>query len=484
MQVGVHLGLHKEPLSLTIDPSEAFISAAFREARDQLLNHLHQGARLVALCGAPGMGKTLLLREVERTIRGEGGRVLLLDRGDMADSNLFADQDLVLIDEADHVDDAMLANIVHHASDPARPAVVLASVTSCFDRVRGPLQPHVVTIGPITRADARALILDRVAAAGGDAARFTPEALNLLVAGARGSPRLLITLANNAIVEAAVDGAQQIGTGHVRQAIAMHAGPTDAAPEPEPEPESEPPLPLGPAAFEPVEPSDDLPEMEPDSPRSKRAMILAGIVAALAAAGLWLMQPTSTRSEAPATTAAAPVPADSARAAEPPPPAPAPTPAPAPAPTPTPPQEQQAQQVRPSPAADAAPEPQQVPQAPARRPDVVVRYADNLPGAADAAQRVADVLRAHDYNVVAMRSSSGDVGEASARYFSSGQRDAAEAVNRILSQALQAYAPGTASSVIDMSGSGDAAGEEVIELWVPDAMADAGRPLRLDAPPS
>jgi hypothetical protein len=107
---------------------------------------------------------------------------------------------------------------------------------------------------------------------------------------------------------------------------------------------------------------------------------------------------------------------------------------------------------------------------------VTVRYARDEPGAADAASRVADLLRAHGYDSVAISPEQGRIAQASVRY-PPGEAAAAEAVNRIVEQALRAYDPKvdsrTAPSVV----------AEGLEIRIPDRAATAARPLRLDRPP-
>jgi hypothetical protein len=106
----------------------------------------------------------------------------------------------------------------------------------------------------------------------------------------------------------------------------------------------------------------------------------------------------------------------------------------------------------------------------------VLRYGAAQPGAADAAARVAALLRARGHEV-AVRPAAGRIGQASTRY-PAGARDAAEAVNRAYETVLRAYQPDAASLAIAGAASGGP-----IELWLPDSAAGASRPLRTDAPP-
>jgi hypothetical protein len=106
----------------------------------------------------------------------------------------------------------------------------------------------------------------------------------------------------------------------------------------------------------------------------------------------------------------------------------------------------------------------------------VLRYASEQPGAADAASRIADLLRARGHPVT-LRGGAGRVRQASVRY-PDGQRAAGEAANDAFETLLRAYQPGIASLAI----AGDTP-PGTIELWLPDSAAGASRPLRTDAPP-
>jgi len=107
---------------------------------------------------------------------------------------------------------------------------------------------------------------------------------------------------------------------------------------------------------------------------------------------------------------------------------------------------------------------------------VTVRYSRDEPGAADAASRVADLLRAHGYDDVALAPDQGRIAQASVRH-PPGEGDAAGAVNRIVEQALRAYDPGVASRVAPSVAA------DSFEVRIPDSAARAARPLRLDRPP-
>lgn len=511
MDVIHHFGLHSDPFGSAIDPAAAFESAAFRSAREQLLDQLHQGARLVTLIGAAGTGKSLLLRAVEQIVTAEGRIVQRVDRGDLLNSTPIADSDLLLVDEADRMDDATLAALTHSASDPARPAIVLASAHRILDRLRGPLQPRQVTLGPLTPTDARAFLLDRVACAGGDPKLFSPGALGALTYAADGSPRLLRILASNALFEAALAGARTVDIGHARQAISMHQGvgalPTvDDLPavNETPEPPIDAPSPAGqrvmdadndaaaPASATPGPAAEDIATTDATEPPSTgdaqpppplediaargwiRFAGLGAVVLGLASA-LLLMRPTTDHRSA----------AEKVPNVQTPPRRIAPTPPAAPLvhqpPRPTeakPPAATSRLEAQPPP-----PKPQTAAPPPRIHPAVRLLYAQDQPGAAEASGRVADALRAHGYDITAIDGIPGRIRRASTHYFSTDDRAASATLNQLFVEALRAYQPEATSQIITPGRSRRANKRNTIEIWVPDSAAGASRPLRLDTPP-
>lgn len=535
MDAAGHFGLTRDPFARTVDPADIFESQTFATAREELLREVRHGARLVALVGAAGTGKTLLLQAVEAQLAGESRRVRRVDRGDMIDP--AAPADLLLIDEADRMDDAALVALAKAAADPARPAAVLALTRRRLDHLDLPVAPRFVGLEELATNDARDFVIDRVKRAGGDAALFSPGALGAITYAAGGSPRLLRLLSSGAMFQAAQDGAPRIEMGHARRAIAMQRGgvvepPAEADVEPltvpaaEPvrqphpaavspraerrqaEPAAPPPVIAPPVVATPVVIAPPAPELEPiaRSPvpvvavepappppleltdaefperRSlrKRHLVAAGVVAALLAAGSMALWPTdrpvveqtppaSTVASAPPPSASPVTPVAEAPVVVP----PAPEPEPAAAVAVSAPVEAPA---RAAPAA-AAPEPP----APKPPPKVVVRYAGSQPGAADAAGRVADSLRARGFDVADIRAAPGRIRQASTRY-AAGERAAGEALNSAFETVLRAYQPGAESQTAP-SAEGDSA-RGIIELWVPDSAAGASRPLRTDLPPS
>lgn len=520
MDVARPFGLSRDPFAPTVEPDEAFESRAFRAARDGVLRELGQGARLVAVVGAAGTGKSLLLRALEQRLAGKGKRVRRIDRGDLALGAVDADADILLIDEADRIDHDGLVALSDAAARPNHPALVLAAVKRRFDHLPGATMARTIGLDELTAADARELVIDRIRRAGGNPGLFTPGALSAITYVAGGSPRLLRLLSAGALFQASQDGAGRVEMGHARRAIAMQKGiaedaavpPKATAPEatpPEPvmppvvaaapvataptlievspraarheeiaptieTPSSERPIEPPPLAVPPEPlPADETPASpEPAERRWRRPAMAAALLAVLAGAASlpWLIdarddveRPMTVR---PSKAAPAPV----AREANPPPsrveePAPAPSAPPAALP--------------PAPASPSAAAPSPVPAVtpPEAAPTVVVNYARGQSGADEAAGRVADLLRARGYEVAEVRGLPGRIRQPSIRYGSVGSATA-EAINQAFEQALRAYQPGITSRAMAADTP-----DGTVEVWVPDSAAVASRPLRIDAPP-
>ncbi|MFC3712087.1 hypothetical protein ACFOMD_05880 [Sphingoaurantiacus capsulatus] len=370
---------------------------------------------------------------------------------------------------------------------------------------------------------AREWILDCLARAGGSEALIAPGALSALAYAADGSGSRLRQLASAAWRHAREAGASRIEMGHARRAIAAGEAeaaplvlgpavgmgpavapvvvmpeadePVVAAPAPEPEPVAEIAAPPVIAVAEPV---DDIPPppvvisepvrvapAEPLSPpRRSRwgVLMLAGASAAAGAVAVFMLRPAPTNetvfvepepvvalSEAPMrapTPAAEALPEDVVADA---PVAVVSEPMVEPL---APPLVVVAERPKPV-AREVAVTPKPKPAA----PQIVLRYASDQPGAAEAASRVAALLRARGHDVSAVRGASNRVRQASVRY-ADGDQAAAESVNDAFETLLRAYQPNVASLAI----AGDAA-PGTIELWLPDSAATAARPLRTDGPP-
>ena len=199
-----------------------------RAAFEQLMRHVELKTAVIAVVGPPGSGKTLLLDMTEDACRGRGMSVLRIERGDLAHTVIGKCSDLLLVDEADFVDEATLNFLAGHPQTPK--SVVFACRTP--RRVGDAVVPTLVKLTPLTPDEARDFLLEQATKAGRPDL-FTPEGLESLVAGTFGLPRLLRSVGALSLFVAGNEGASQIGAEHVADAFAAQIGRTQLPAETE-----------------------------------------------------------------------------------------------------------------------------------------------------------------------------------------------------------------------------------------------------------
>jgi hypothetical protein len=187
------------------------VSAAFQ----QLMRHVEQKTAIVVVAGPAGSGKTFLLDMTEEACRGRGISVLRIERGDLAHTVIGKCADLLLVDEADFVDEATLNFLAGHPQTPKTVVFACRAPRGVGDVA----VPTLVELTPLTPNEARDFVVERATKAG-RADLFTPEALESLIAGTSGLPRLLRSVGKFALFYAAYEGASQVGAEHVAEALA------------------------------------------------------------------------------------------------------------------------------------------------------------------------------------------------------------------------------------------------------------------------
>lgn len=220
MDVIGHFGLTQDPFRASIDPEQAYPSRPFALARQQVLAGLTRGSRLIAVAGGTGAGKTLLLRTIERAL-GASRSVLRTERPDMAHTALASAAEVLLIDDADALDDRTFAALVDASTLRDGPTVVLACAQRCLDRLPSALGALTVPLPFLDPEESKAFLTDRATRAGGAATLFMPPALDILTEAGRGIPAALRLLGANALFHAAFDGAAHVEEAHARQSVAM-----------------------------------------------------------------------------------------------------------------------------------------------------------------------------------------------------------------------------------------------------------------------
>lgn len=242
-----HFGLSDDPFSNQPTLALWCETPLHADAEKRLLRGAQQGKGLVLLVGAPGTGKTLLLRRLLDGLseeRFEAG-ILMMMPGDVTPGGLLARIARQLgVDAPAAERRALLAQLyagLVELQQDGRHAVVmvdgaeLLEADAGFADLRGLLdlehdERHLLTLvlagppeleralagdpslghrveikvrlGPLDETGARAFLAHRLGAAGGSLALFEEPAVTALVRASGGVPRLLNTLADNALYEA------------------------------------------------------------------------------------------------------------------------------------------------------------------------------------------------------------------------------------------------------------------------------------------
>lgn len=270
-------GLREQPFSLTTDPRFLYLSAAHRQAFDDLLTGLRRHEGLLLLTGDTGTGKTTLCRavidslghrsfaalilnpymsdaEVLRTILRDFG---LVTRDDIR-KGAFAHADVpqlldtleaflrslvplnsyavVIIDEAQSLSAKVLDQIRVLGSiemDGRRLLqIVLVGQPALVETLRGEAMRALadrisrrISLGPLPHRDVDAYIRHRLAIAGGkDAVKFDTEALARIADLSDGLPRRINLLCDRALELGRVAGVTTITAPLISRAAKAIAG--------------------------------------------------------------------------------------------------------------------------------------------------------------------------------------------------------------------------------------------------------------------
>ncbi|MCR9096878.1 MAG: AAA family ATPase [bacterium] len=259
-----HFGLTQDPFSNEPDLRFFFESGSHRDAQRRVERGLRQHKGLTLLTGDGGMGKTLLARRILDALEEEvfeAALLVMLPGAADAKSILqrFArqlgceepaddragllaqiyEQLAIVREDGRHavlmIDDAQimtpdvfaeLAGLLNLEYEDRRLVSMLFVGSSELDRLvqnDSSIMPRVdvrVRLQPLDMANAAAYLKHRLDAVGGDAAAVPAPAMEALFKFGRGRPRLLNTLADNALFEAYLGGRSAIDATDVERAAA------------------------------------------------------------------------------------------------------------------------------------------------------------------------------------------------------------------------------------------------------------------------
>ncbi|MEM6669549.1 MAG: AAA family ATPase [Pseudomonadota bacterium] len=252
-----------------IAPRFFFKSAAAGEAVDRLVGSLDAGARVTALIGEPGLGKTLTLSALTERVQADravatitGPRLSGAPLIQLASVKFGARGGseaapalrrrlravgagrrpaLLLIDDADALDPTAIAYLLAEARDPKTGAdfiqIVLAGGVELEKRLRSPSAMEAITVdqwarlSTLTADQSRAFIQEWLEAAGRlPVDVVTPAALDRLALRSGGSPQKLNALCFQALHLAARSGQSSVAFETVEEAARQALRAESAAP--------------------------------------------------------------------------------------------------------------------------------------------------------------------------------------------------------------------------------------------------------------
>jgi general secretion pathway protein A len=257
-------GLSKDPFSMTPDPAFLFLTSAHREALAGLTYSVLSRKGFVVLTGDAGTGKTTLLTKIFQSIPPSRARfsvvlnpiltpaefleLALLDFGVtnipdsktqrlnllqqfLIDAHKKGQVAVLVVDEAHKLPPDVLEEIRllsnFELADTKLLQIVLAGQTELGDVLNRQdmrqLKQRIamrLTIHPLSPIGVEHYITHRWQKAGGKEPHpFQPEAVERIAYHARGIPRLVNALCDNALMLAYAQGHKSVGTAHLAEVV-------------------------------------------------------------------------------------------------------------------------------------------------------------------------------------------------------------------------------------------------------------------------
>jgi general secretion pathway protein A len=262
-----HFGLHREPFGLAPGVEHLYLGTQHSEALAGLRIGIRNRRGLITLIGEVGMGKTTLAHAViqsmdERVLIGYTANTTLRFRDMMKPAlvDLGLDDCLgrkpkliwgltqlleiadrrgqivaIIVDEAHNLSDEcfeelrLLLNI--ETAQAKLLQLILIGQPELDDRLADPHLRHLAdrvavrcVLNPLSPSESREYVKNRLIGAGASLDLFSPKALRLILAEARGVPRGINILCHNSLLFAFGEGRRRVEPQHARTAIEERRG--------------------------------------------------------------------------------------------------------------------------------------------------------------------------------------------------------------------------------------------------------------------
>jgi cytoskeleton protein RodZ len=208
-----------EPLVIEANPFSGtqarWVANPVQTALAELIGQINCRRRLIVVAGKAGTGKTLLADMVVRVCSDMGLSTYRIDRGDLADVAHRATADVVVVDEAASITGPTVQALL--SPDGKTATCVFLCLPIAVHRFSCP-DTCVIDLHGLSHSDSRTYLIERAKSIG-HPELFAPDALDLVIYRARGSFRLLRSIASLAFFDAAHEGETQIAARHVAYAL-------------------------------------------------------------------------------------------------------------------------------------------------------------------------------------------------------------------------------------------------------------------------
>ncbi len=208
------------PLQISTNPFVAGASGTrmgrpLQQAFGEVIRHIGLQTSIIAVVGSAGTGKSVLADMITRACADMGLTMRRIERGDQVYALFTTKSDVLLIDQTDSMATFSLQILLSPEVKNTTTTMVFMCQPSCVGQLNFSGDDHAtVELTPLSLSDARNYLHERAASIG-RTNLYSPEALDLIIDGSRGLPRLLQSIAHQAYWAAASEGAPQIGAQHV-----------------------------------------------------------------------------------------------------------------------------------------------------------------------------------------------------------------------------------------------------------------------------